>query len=78
LEDALVVFIVDAVSQGDIDRVALGVADTVVPDLAGTGEELAVFVKGSGHDAVGGVECLFDAVSVVHVDVDVEDAGVVA
>lgn len=78
LKDALVVFIVDAVPQGDVDRVALGVADAVVPDLAGTGEELAVFVKGGSHDAVGGVECLFDAVSVVHVDVDVEYTGVVA
>ena len=29
----------------------------------------------TGHDSVGGVECLLDTVSVVYVDIDVENAG---
>lgn len=33
-------------------------------------------MEGAGHDAVGGVEGFFDAVAVVAVDVNVEDAGV--
>jgi hypothetical protein len=35
-------------------------------------------VEGHGHDAVGGVEGLLDAVAVVDVNVDVEDARVEA
>jgi hypothetical protein len=35
-------------------------------------------VEGDGHDAVGGVECLFNAITVVDVNVDVEDARVEA
>ena len=42
------------------------------------GKYLAVFVEGEGHDAVGGPESLLDAVAVVHVDVDVQHARVVA
>jgi hypothetical protein len=33
-------------------------------------------VKAAGHDALGGVECLFDAVSVMAVDIDIEDARI--
>lgn len=41
------------------------------------GEELAVLVERAGHHPVGRVEGLLDAVAVVDVDVDVQDAGVV-
>jgi hypothetical protein len=35
-------------------------------------------VKRAGHDTVGGIESLFDTISVVDVDVDVQDALLVA
>jgi hypothetical protein len=34
-------------------------------------------VQTDGHDPVGRIECLLDAVSVVDVDVDVEDSFVI-
>ena len=51
-------------------------ADPAVVDVAGSGEKVAEFVERSGHDTVVGVEGFFDAVAVVDVDVDVEDAFV--
>ena len=40
--------------------------------LARPGEVLSVLVEANSHDAVGGVERLLDAVTVVHVNVDVQ------
>ena len=47
-------------------------------EAAGAGEEnrFVVLVEGKRHDAVGGPERLFDAVAMVDVDVDVEDARI--
>lgn len=33
-------------------------------------------MEADGHDSVCVVECLFDAVAVVHIDVQVQDSGV--
>ncbi len=83
VEEAGVAVVVDAVEQGDVEGVVGawvgGVQGAGVVDAAGAGEEdvFFVFVEGEGHDAVGGPEGLLDAVAVVDVDVDVEDAGVV-
>ena len=43
--------------------------------MSGSGEEVAVLVKAEGHDAIGAVERLLDAVPVVDVDVNVQDSG---
>lgn len=51
---------------------------TVVSHLSGSREELSVFVEAGRHDSVGRVERLFDAVSVVHINVDVEDSLVIS
>ena len=46
-------------------------------EITGHGKEVvAVLVKGDGHHAVGGVECLLNAVPVVDVDINVEHARV--
>ena len=39
-------------------------------------EILPKFVKTTRHYTIGRIKCFFDAVSVMAVDVDVEDAGV--
>lgn len=49
-------------------------ADTNVAQLSSTREVLAVFMEGNGHDSVGCVECFFDTVAMVDIDIDVEDA----
>ena len=76
-------FVVDAVVEGYVEgMVCSGVEVAFGPgfvETAGSGEKFnsIVFVEGEGHDAVGAVEGLFDAVAVVDVDVDVEHTRVV-
>lgn len=48
------------------------------PQFARTGEELAILVEAYSHDAVRGVECLLDAVTVMNVNINVQDSRVVA
>ena len=76
LEDALVRVVRDAVLKRDVHRVALALS--VPPIILGTRARkvLPELVEGARHDAVRGVERLLDAVAVVAVDVDVEDARV--
>ena len=51
---------------------SLILADIV--DMASAGEVVLELVEGAGHHSVGEVEGLLDPVSVVDVDVDVEDS----
>lgn len=78
LEDALVTIVVDAISEREVDRVVLSLADTNISQFASSGEVLAVLVEGDGHDSVGRVKGLLDAITVVDVNVDIEDAFVEA
>ena len=73
-EDGAEGFVVHAVVEGEVDGIVLPLGVANVEDVAGAGEVLAELVEADGHDAVGGVEGLLDAVAVVDVDVDVEDA----
>ena len=77
LKDGVVDVVVDAVAERKVDGVVLALAGADVAQVAGAREVLAVLVERDGHDAIGGVEGLLDAVAVVHVDVDVEHALVV-
>ena len=52
--------------------------NTSYPEVASTGEVLAVLVEGHGHDAVSRVEGLLNAVAVVNVNVDVQHALVIS
>ena len=75
--------VVDAVVQGNVEGVVrAGVRVGEGPrgvEPAGAGEVggLVVFVERESHDAIRRPKGLFDAVAVVHVDVDVQDARVV-
>ena len=48
-----------------------------IPEFSRSREELSVLVQRDGHDSIGRVEGFLDSVSVVNVDVDVEDSFVV-
>jgi hypothetical protein len=41
-------------------------------------EVFAKLVEGDGHDAVGGVECLLNAVSVMNINVNIQNALMIA
>ena len=76
-KDGTEALVVHAVVQREVDRVVLTLVRANVLDVARAGEVLSKLVEGCGHDAVRRVECLFHAVSVVDVDVDVQHALVV-
>ena len=62
-------------SEGDVDAVSITISDAGFVRIARAGEEpLAGFVDRYSHRSVGIVEPGLDAVAVVDVDVDVEDA----
>lgn len=76
LEDLLVGGVGHPGREGGVDGIAGAVLGAGVLDVAGPREEVAVLVQAEGHDTVGAVEGLLDAVAVMDVDVDVQDAGV--
>lgn len=76
-EHAPVVLVVDAVPQRNVDSVVAALAIADVFEVSRSGEKLAVLVKRGRHDTIGRVERLLDSVSVVDVDVDVEDSRVI-
>ena len=45
-------------------------------EITGAWKVLAVFVKRDGHNTISGIKGLFDAVAVVDINIDVEDAVV--
>jgi len=73
-EDGAEGFVVHAIVEGEVDGIILPLGVANIEDVAGAGEILTELVEADGHDAVGGVEGLLDAVAVVDVNVDVEDA----
>ena len=82
-EEPGVLPVADAVVKRDVESVMGAWVKRVFRasgvDAAGAREEGgAELVEGESHDAVGGPECFFYTVAVVDVDVDIEDAGVVA
>ena len=77
-KDREIHFVIDPISQRDVERKVFSEAKAVVVKFSSPGEEVAgVFVERDGHDPVGGVECLFDAISVVNIDVNIKDPGMV-
>lgn len=74
LENALVRGVIDTVAEGEINGIVFARADTDVAKFTGAGEVLAVLVERDRHDAVRGVESFFDTVTVVNIDIYVEDA----
>jgi hypothetical protein len=78
LENALVACVVNTVTEREVDSVVFPVANADVPKFAGAREVLAVLVERDRHHTISAVEGLFDAVTVVHVNVDVQHTWVEA
>lgn len=74
LEDGLVGFVGDTIAERVVDSVVLPGADADVAKFACSREVLSILVERHSHDSVGCVEGLLDAITVVDIDVDVEDA----
>ncbi|KAI6761402.1 hypothetical protein HG531_001955 [Fusarium graminearum] len=56
-----------------IERVILSLANTGIPQLTSTREVLAILVERNSHDTVGGIEGFLNTITVMDVDIDVED-----
>lgn len=56
----------------------LALADADIAKLTGAGKVLAVLVERYSHDPVGRVKSLLDTITVMDIDVDIEDALVEA
>lgn len=72
-EDALVRKIIDAVTQREVDSIVLSLADSNIAQFTGTGEIFSIFVKRDRHHAVRSVESLLDTVTVMNINVNVQD-----
>jgi hypothetical protein len=73
-EDTLVCDIVHTITKREVDSVVFAIADTDVAQFTSTREVLSVLVEGAGHDAIGRVEGFFNTITMVNVDIDVENA----
>lgn len=76
LEHTLEALVRNPILQGDVDRVPLALSTPSIFLGSCSGEIFSELVETACHDAVGGVKCFFDSISVVTVDVDVEYAGI--
>ena len=68
--------VVDAGEEREVQGVALALAVAHIRDIARAREEIAEFVEGHRHHAIRGVKGLLDAIAVVDIDIDVQNAGI--
>ncbi|KAI6769544.1 hypothetical protein HG530_004173 [Fusarium avenaceum] len=73
LEDRTVRRIGNTISERKVDGVVLSLSNTSIPKLTSSREILAILVERNGHDTVGGVESLLNTVTMMDIDINVED-----
>ena len=76
-EHAPVVLVVDAVPQRNVDSVVAALAIADVFEVSRSGEKLAVLVKRARHHTICSIECLFYAISMMHIDVNIQNPRMV-
>lgn len=77
-EHALEALVRNSILQRHIHSVTFPLSTSSVFLRSRSGEILPELMEATRHNAVGGVECFFNSISVVTVDVDVEHAGICA
>jgi hypothetical protein len=75
-KNGLVGFIVHAIVEGKVDSIILARSVSRILHVSGSGEVFTKFMETACHDAIGTIESFFDAISVVNVNVYVQDAFV--
>ena len=73
LEDTLERLVRETISKRDIHCVSKALVSSVIIDVTCAGKVFAELVEGASENAVGGVESLFNAVTVMAIDVYVKD-----
>lgn len=69
--------VVQTIEKWNVDSVSLAFTFAHILDITGTREEISIPMEAHGHHSIRGIECLLHPVSMVDVDVDVEDTLVV-
>lgn len=75
-EHPAIALIVNPILQREVNRIALASALALVAERARARKVVAKLMEARRHHPIGGVEGLLDTIAMVHVNVDVEDAGV--
>jgi hypothetical protein len=71
LKDALVGDIIDTISEREVDRIVFSLANADIAQFAGSGKVFSILVKGHCHHSISRVERLFDAITMVDINVDI-------
>lgn len=71
LENGLVGIVGDTIAKREVDCVILSNTNSDIAQLASPREIFSILVEGAGHNSVGSVEGLFNAITVVNINVDV-------
>ncbi len=74
-EDALESLIRNPVFERDVDRVSLAYTPSSIFLSSRTRKIFSKLVERTRHDTIGRVEGFFDTISVVAVDIDVQNTG---
>jgi len=72
LKDGFIRHVVDTVAKWEVDGIVFSLANTNISQFASTREVLSILVEGHSHDSVRGIKGLFDTVTVVNINVDVQ------
>lgn len=72
LKYALVRDIIDAISKREVHRIILALSNTDVTKLTSSGKVFSVFMEGDGHNTIGRVEGLFDTITMVDININVQ------
>lgn len=79
LEESEVALVVDSILERYVEREVFAESVSYLVDGSGSWKEVSgVLVEGDGEDSIRLVEGFLNSISVVDVDVDVEDSGTVS
>ena len=75
LKDKAIVLIIDTTVQRNVHSIVLAFTETNVLQCTRTGEVVSIFMEGAGHDSVGEIKSFFDTITMMNINIDVENTG---
>ena len=78
LKDALEGVVRQTVTQGYVDGVSEALIPSMIISVSRSREVFAELVEGASKDTVGRIEGLFNAVTMMNIDVDIKDTIVIS
>jgi hypothetical protein len=75
-KDAPVGIIIHTIVEREVNGIVLSLGVTTVQYIARSGKVLSELVEGYCHDTVGGIKCFLHSITVMNVDINVENTFV--